>query len=89
VSGPQYKDLADMPEDTRIGVIGKYTMNTDKEVAFAVDNLPGKADRYMRKLLKRFPELEEVERFPWPNDKVTMIKIRRKQPSAFHGAQTS
>jgi hypothetical protein len=73
-----YADLADLPEDDRIALIGKAAM-AGNVVAVCVDDDPtDKADRYIAKLLKRFPQLEEVERFSGPIKGVTTIKVRKK-----------
>jgi hypothetical protein len=73
-----FADIADMPEDDRIGVIGKEAMRYGGLVAFCTDSEPGKADRYVRKLLSRFPELEEIDRFNGPVDGLVTVKVRRK-----------
>lgn len=57
-----YADVADMPEDQRILVIGNMAM-AGKVVAFIVED-DEKADRYMRKLREKFPKLVEVDRLP-------------------------
>lgn len=44
-----YADLADLPEDDRIAIIGK-TAATGRVVGFFVDD-DAKADRYIKKLL--------------------------------------
>ena len=46
-----YADLADLPEDDRIDIIGRSAETT--VVGFFVDD-DKKADRYIAKLLKRF-----------------------------------
>jgi hypothetical protein len=48
----KYADLADMPEDDRIAIIGQ-TAEGGKRVAFIVED-DAKADRYIEKLTKRF-----------------------------------
>lgn len=72
-----YADLADLPEDQRITIIGQTAMKGGV-IAVCVDADPGKADRYVRKLLTRFPELEEVERFAGPVAGVVTVKVRKK-----------
>ena len=46
-----FADLADLPEDDRIEIIGR-TAEAGKKVAFVVDD-DEKADRYVRKLIER------------------------------------
>ncbi len=55
-----FADLADLPEDDRIRIIGE-TADSGQRVGFFVDN-DTKADRYIRKLAKRFPRVVVVER---------------------------
>ena len=75
---PHYEDLGDLPEDRRITQIGQTAM-TGKTVAFVTDDDPGKADRYIRKLLARFPDLEEFQRFNGPIPGAITIKVRKKE----------
>lgn len=74
-----YSDLADLEEDQRIDIIGK-TATGGKVVAFVVDDWPGKADRYIRKLSQRYPEVEVLWRGKGPVPKSTTVKVgpRRK-----------
>lgn len=55
-----YADLADLPEDDRIRIIGKTVMQ-DQIVGFFVDD-DTKADRYIDKLARWFPRVEVAER---------------------------
>ena len=48
----KYADLADMPEDDRIAIIGRAAEGGQR-VAFIVED-DAKADRYIEKLTKRF-----------------------------------
>lgn len=73
-----FADLADLPEDRRIALIGQAAMAGDV-VAFVVDTDPGKADRYVRKLLEKFPELEEESRFTGPIAGAVTVKVRKKK----------
>ncbi len=61
----QFADLADLPEDKRINAIGNMAMK-GKKVAFVTDADPGKADRYIAKLLARFPLLAVTGRSDGP-----------------------
>jgi hypothetical protein len=72
-----FADIADLPEDDRITIIGQQAMNGGV-IAFCTDIDPGKADRYVRKLLAKFPELEELGRFDGPVAGVVTVKVRKK-----------
>jgi hypothetical protein len=72
-----YLDLHELPEDRRITRIGQEAMKGGV-IAFCVDDDPGKADRYARKLLERFPDLEEVERFNGPVAGVVTVKVQKR-----------
>lgn len=72
---PVYADLADLPEDDRIAIIGAQ-VQAGKRVAFLTDN-DAKADRYIRKLAERFgAEVEARGAGPIPN--VVYVKVRPK-----------
>lgn len=73
----QYADIADLPEDRRIEVIGANALKKGK-VAFCTDAEPGKADRYIAKLLAQFPQLEVFGRYPGPIADVVTVIVRRK-----------
>ncbi len=75
-----FADLADLPEDRRITIIGQAAM-AGNVVGVCVDADHGKADRYVRKLLERFPDLEEAGRSAGPVAGVVTIKIRKKAVS--------
>lgn len=49
--GPKgFADLADMPEDERIEMIAHHVIEHGLTAAVCVDDLPGKPERYTRKL---------------------------------------
>lgn len=52
-----FADLADLPEDERIAMIGHYVTAHGKTVAVCVDDVQAKVDRYVRKLREGFPGL--------------------------------
>jgi hypothetical protein len=63
---PGFKDLADLPEDDRIRIIGETCVKRKLSVGFLVDDDTfdaGKADRYTKKLEERFPRHSRQE--PW------------------------
>ena len=74
---PQYRDVADLPEDVRIDLIGKTAMR-GKRVAFVTDSDLGKADRYVAKLLAKFPALEILSRGDGPVKDVVYVTVAPK-----------
>lgn len=50
-----FADLHELSEDQRIEVIGRTVVEMGKTVGVVVDDEPGKAERYIRKLRERFP----------------------------------
>ena len=73
-----FKDVADDPEDERIRQIGQVA-SKGATVAFVTDKegLDGweKADRYVAKLLSRFPILREHSRFEGPVPDSVTVKV--------------
>lgn len=57
-----YSDLADLPEDKRIEVIGIAVTVKRETVAVALENEEKKIVRYERKLKSRYPGLLAIER---------------------------
>lgn len=72
----KYADLADLPEDDRVDIIGR-TAEGGQKVAFVVeDDL--KADRYIRKLSARF-NVEIEKRCAGPvKDTISVIVAKRE-----------
>lgn len=67
----QYADLADLPEDERIAIIGRAAEG-GKRVAFVVED-HAKADRYIEKLTSRF-QVSVAKRLDGPvKDTVSII----------------
>jgi hypothetical protein len=76
-----YLGIHALEEDKRIALIGEAA-SKGQRVAFHVDDEPGKADRYIEKLLKRFPHLKVDNRFKGPTPGVeTVIVIRMESPA--------
>ena len=77
-----YIDLYSLPEDDRITIIGKTSKdNPGKSIAFTTDSGIDdydKADRYIRKLKEKFPEIEVISREAGPVANVVTIKVRHK-----------
>lgn len=59
----KYADLADLPEDDRIAIIGK-TAEAGKLIAVAIDDDPKKVKRYIKKVTKRFPKARHIATLP-------------------------
>ena len=77
----KYVDLSDLAdEDRRIARIGEAMMAlpAGRMVAFITDDEPPeKVDRYVEKLLARYPELRVVDRFKGPAPGVVTVRITR------------
>lgn len=74
-----YQDLYELPEDDRIKLIGHWVTDHAETVTFLTDDIPGKADRYVAKLAKWFPEIEVLDRGSGPVANVVYVKVRLKQ----------
>lgn len=72
-------DLHNLSEDDRIDVIGKI-VEQDKTVAIMVDDEPGKPQRYISKVIERYPNVMVLDRVAGPVKGVTTIKFG-KRPS--------
>jgi hypothetical protein len=71
-----YADLGDLNEDKRIDIIGQQVMRGWRSVSFIVDDEPGKAERYIEKLQKKFPGVTVVERGIGPVPGTVWIKVK-------------
>ena len=76
-----YADIADFDEDTRIEMIGKAVMSGPKSssdkpvmVAFVVED-DAKADRYIKKLQKKFPGIRVIDRFAGPVPETITVRV--------------
>lgn len=75
-TGPKgYADLADLPEDQRIQIIGRQAEQGGR-IGFVVDD-DVKADRYINKLTSQFP-VEVVKRGVGPVADTVLIVITRR-----------
>jgi len=72
-----YSDIADMPENERIHVIGE-TASAGSVVGFVVEN-DVKADRYLRKLQRWFPGVRVIDRGPGPVANTILVRCGPKQ----------
>jgi hypothetical protein len=78
---PFFADIADFDEDDRIERIGKAVMKAPRSsadkpvvVAFVVED-DAKADRYIKKLQKRFPGIRVIDRFPGPVPDTVSVRM--------------
>lgn len=70
-----FADLADLPEDDRIRIIGERAEGGEI-VAFIVDD-DEKADRYVMKLLAHF-KVNVTQRMPWPGTPgAVLVRVTR------------
>jgi hypothetical protein len=76
---PAYADLHGLSEDDRIAAIAAPVLAHGLTVGFIVDDWPGKADRYKRKLAARFPEVVILETRPGPVPETTMVHVGPKR----------
>ena len=70
-----YKDLGDFEEDERISAIGEKAMREKLTVGFVTDSEPGKAERYISKLLERFPGIRIIGRGDGPVKDTVLVKV--------------
>lgn len=73
----EFRDVADLPEDERIDIIGRTASRTSGLVGFIVDD-EAKADRYIAKLLAAYPLLRVVDRGPGPVASTVLVRISQK-----------
>jgi len=67
-----FADLADLPEDERIGIIGEAAMGGSL-IGVVVDD-DAKADRYIRKLTERF-KVRIVDRSTGPVKGSVLVRV--------------
>ena len=72
-----YADLADLPEDERIQIIGFHTMKGNI-VAIAIDDDDEKVARYIEKITTRFPKLRHIDTLPGLVPDTVMVRIGPK-----------
>lgn len=59
-----YTDLHNLPEDKRIEIIGKIVSEQKKTIGVALEDDKKKIDRYITKMLTRYPGLVIVSKTP-------------------------
>lgn len=72
---PKYADLHGLSEDQRIEIIGRKCLEDCATVAVCVDDEPGKAARYVRKIHDRFPAIRCIDVMNGPTKGVVTIKL--------------
>jgi len=70
-----FVDLHALSEDERIQMIGHTVVAHGKTVGVMVDDLPGKVERYLKKLRERFPTVVVLSQTKGPVDGVVTIKV--------------
>lgn len=76
-----FVDAADLAEDKRITMIGETAMKTGGKIGFVTDSDPGKAERYIKKLLTRYPQLTVIGRCDGPTEGMVTVSVQRlKEP---------
>ena len=70
-----YADLADLPEDERIEIIGRMVVERGKTVAVCVDDQPAKVARYLAKLRARFPAIVVLSQDKGPVKGVVTLRL--------------
>ncbi len=85
MSKPKFIDVGGpkgLPEDQRITMIGNRAMLGEK-IGVLIDGeseSPGKVDRYIEKVLKRFPDVEVTFRGPYTKDHMIIaVTFERKR----------
>lgn len=58
-----YADLADLPEDERIRIIGEYAQ-AGNIIGIALEDDDEKVARYIKKLTTRFPDVRHISTDP-------------------------
>lgn len=70
----RYADLHDLSEDDRIEQIGRQVMR-GQLVGVITDAVPGKPERYVRKMKKRFPRVRLVDQIAGPTANTVLLRF--------------
>lgn len=70
------KDLYRLPEDERIRIIGE-TASEGKSVGVMIDDDDAKVERYIKKVIERYPTVCVTRRFSGPTPGVVTIQFGR------------
>ena len=72
----QFLDIADLEEDARIDEIGQAaTRSPGKRIGFVTDDEPGKAERYISKLVGKFPKVIIESQGPGPVANTILVRV--------------
>jgi hypothetical protein len=77
-----YSDLANLPEDKRIEIIGRTVVTSRQTVAVAIDDEPKKVARYIRKLNDRNPGLLNIEQVAGVVPNTVTLRVAAKPQNA-------
>lgn len=69
-----YSDLADLPEDERIRIIGNAAL-AGNVCGIALENDDEKIRRYLAKLIERFPTLRHISTDPGPAPGTVIVRV--------------
>lgn len=76
---PKYRDLFHLSEDERVVAIAEEAIrNHGKIVGFLVDGDNydrGKADRYIKKLNEKYPQITILDKSPGPVKDTVLIRV--------------
>ena len=67
-------DLADLPEDERIQIIGEYVMK-GHIAAIAIDDEDEKVARYIDKITTRFPKVRHISTDPGLVPETVIVRV--------------
>lgn len=70
-----FVDMHRLSEDQRIEMIGHTVTEHGKTVGVCVDDEPGKPERYVRKMQRRFPTVVLLDRIKGPVKGVVTLKF--------------
>lgn len=73
-----YADLATLPEDDRIALIGRMVTEQKKVIGITLEDDKAKIQRYCSKLLTRFPQLVIVSQLPGLVPRTVFVKVGPK-----------
>jgi hypothetical protein len=72
---PPFVDLHSLDEDDRIDMIGHRAIDHKDVVGFVVDDDGEKADRYIAKLMAKFPQIRVIARGKGPTEGAYFVKV--------------
>lgn len=71
---PMYADLFELSEDERIDTIGHMVTEHGKTIGFVVETT-AKADRYIKKLKKKYPTVTVLDQGPGPVKNTILVRV--------------